>query len=280
MPSISADDDELDELVYDLVTSDDGQKEIAEELLSKSLEYDSVVQAEVIEVIHDATGYNKDTIRDWKGELQNARAFDLLGIEGITKVTRYAPEDPILYEFTVDTPNTDGLASFRLSSDDLLSPTKFEQKVLELTDTLVEFDDWNEVLNQWLREHDIATEKEEPLDIEHSVTEAVVDRIRAMEPVVDIDDFKQNPDTVMVRLGRNEAQISATVIDSATREVQGETNRQKIRAILDDLMVGGEARKVRVGDDHFRAWRFDLERLEDADVLDVEHLREDDEDDT
>jgi len=278
VPTISVDDDDLDELVYELVVGDGDAYEIGREIIELSLDYDSAIQAECIEAIAQNTDYIKSTIRDWKTDIEADRSRRLIEVQSISKIIPHSADEPVVFEFEVVGKGGEE-ATFRIQSDDLMSSAVFERKVLELTNTRVSFDDWQGLLNDWLNEHEIEERLEEPISKEHAVVESVINRMRGMDPTDDMDEFRRQQQHIFVDVEGREAQVPGSVVQAAAREVRGETVTRKIRAILDPLMIKGKSRKVRIGDDYFRAWRFDLDDLLDAGVVDISPLVDDDDDD-
>lgn len=247
------------------------EEEACRDLLEWVAEHGDVPdKTAAIDTIADKTDYNKSTAKEWYDEINTQQSLQNLTVHEIEKIKPYDPDDDVTYEFTVTAMGED--AVFRVDSSDLMSQTMMQTKILEVCDFKASFDDWDEVLNNWLQRANMNERKEEPLEAAHSVAGRVVESIGISEATRDKQTFKENKDAVYLHNDDSEVWARSEMIDEALATTNAEVTKQKLRPILDDIMVGRVEKVSEGGAGYTYAWRFDAGLLEEIGGLNMETL--------
>lgn len=225
-------------------------------------------QQEAIDLVSERTQYNKGTARNILEDEKSKKALDKFEIEKVTKIIPINEEDETVYNFHIS--YEDEEHQFKVESSELVTPTTFKQKILELTDQLLTIDSWNDTLNDWLDSSNVEVKEEEPLKDAHAVVEHIFNEFDVLQKTEDMGEFKQFPENfAYFEEEKDEILVSGRWIDSKVDSLNKDVSSRKIRELLDEFMPDGTAKKVRVDDDLFRAWRFKKGKLSHIGVVDT-----------
>lgn len=279
MASISADDPEIDQAVAELYASKpDGEKavkEAARNLLEVVAHHDAPTREETIELLKSETEYGKSTIRDWFAEVTAEVTQQKIEVVRVLKKFPADPSDDVIYEFDIICEGTQ--YDVAMPSDAIQTERVFQKKILERTDTLIEFENWRDTINEWLDQAEIIEVMQEPTTAEHAVVEGILENIATMTCYAtdqrmrelgtsyayydDAPDIDDRDDPVVW--------ISGTMIDDVSKRTTGDIDHTRTRAILGPYLAH-EYNSVRTFDGGFRAWAFDYESLRDEELVDAE----------
>lgn len=235
--------------------------------LSVYTEKNAAEQQEAVDYISERTQYTKKTARQLLEEQKTKKGLNNFQIEKIVKINPINKEDDSVYEFHISYENENH--SFKIDSSELVTPQEFKKKILELTDNLLTFDSWKDKLNEWMKSSNLEVKEEEPLKDAHAVVEHIFDQFEMLQPSKEMKEFKQFPESMaLLHEERSEILVSGKWIDSKVESMNKDVSNRKVRSLLDEYMPDGNAKKVRVDDDMFRAWRFKKDKLSKIGVLD------------
>lgn len=225
-------------------------------------------QQEAIDLISQRTDYNKKTAREILENQKSEKGLDNFEIEKIVKIEPINEEDDSVYEFHIE--YNEEYHSFRIESSELVTSQEFKKKILELTDNLLTFDSWKDRLNKWMDSSNLEVREEEPLKDAHAVVEHIFDQFEMLQPTEEMAEFKKYPEAMaFIDDVEKEILVSGRWIDNKVETMNKDVSNRKVRSLLDEFMPDGDAKKVRVDDDLFRAWRFNKEKLSKIGVLDT-----------
>lgn len=260
---------DYDDLVTDLalgrVDEQDGMNRILEAVADAT----PAERQEAIEAIANNTKYNKSTVEEQAAEIRNQAAMGDIDVVAVTKYIPYDPNEYVEYEFQVV---ADGNPTeFRVPSSDLRSPKEIEARLLEATDRVVSFEEWDETLDYWLSEAEVVEEMEEPITIDHDVAWDVLLSVNTRVPTNDWDEFKARGKDVYVDGERETLKVNSGFIKNTLADK--DVTMRKIRALIDPVMPDGEGSKVVTEDyNQFRYWTFSVEKLRNVDGLNIEGM--------
>lgn len=236
--------------------------------LSVYVDKNPAEQQEAVDYISQRTDYNKKTARKILEKEKSKTGLDNFDIEKIVKIEPINNEDDSVYEFHIS--YQEEKHSFKIESSELVSPQEFKKKILELTDNLLTFDSWKDRLNEWMTSSNLQVREEEPLKDAHAVVEHIFDQFEMLQPTEEMDEFKEFPESMaLIDQVEKEILVSGRWIDSKVEAMNKDVSNRKVRSLLDEFMPDGDAKKVRVDDDLFRAWRFNKEKLSKIGVLET-----------
>lgn len=223
-------------------------------------------QQDAVDLVAQRTSYNKSTARDILEEQKSKKSLKGFTIKQITKIVPINGDDETTYQFHIDYEGE--THKFKIESSELVNPTTFKQRILELTDQLITFDSWHEKLNDWMETTEVEVREEEPLKDVHAVVEHIFDEFEMLQFTSELSKFKSFPDSMAhIDDETDEVHVSGRWIDNRVDSLNKDVSKRKVRQLLDDFMPEGSAKKVRKDDDQFRAWRFNKTKLEKLDVI-------------
>jgi len=233
-------------------------------------------QQEAVDLLNQRTDYNKGTLRELLKEQKSQKSLRDFEVKEITKIVPINGDDETTFQFHID---YDGEThEFKVESSELVNPTTFKQRILELTDQLITFDSWHEKLNEWMESTDVQVREEEPLKDVHAVVEHIFEEFEMLQFTKELGKFKNFPDSMAhVADEEDEVHVSGRWIDNRVESLNKDVSKRKVRQLLDPFMPDGSAKKVRKDDDQFRAWRFKKTKLEKLDVITSREYEENDE---
>lgn len=279
MSSITADDPEIDEAVANLFTSkhdgDGAVREAARNLLEVVANHDTPTQEEAVELLTEETKYGKSTIRDWFAEVTAEVTQQRIEVERVLKKFPADTQDDVVFELDIV---CDGERyDVTMPSGELMSERAFQQKILERTNTLIEFENWRDTLNDWLDQAEIVTVTAEPTTAHHAVVEGILENIATMTCYADASRMRElgtsyayyDPDPDIDDRDEPVVWVSGTMVDDVGKRTTGDIDHTRTRAILAPYLAH-EYNSVRTFDGGFRAWAFDYDSLRSEELVDDE----------
>lgn len=276
MSTLSNGDDDMDEAVRkvcisshdDDINQHDASKELLRVVADKG---DAAQRQEAVEIVAQHTDYNKSTAKDWIDEVESAVTQGYIDVHEVVQIVPHDSNEPHEWEFHVTARGED--VAFRVDTTELMGPTAIQQKVFEATRVKVKFEDWDEILNEWLEQADVVERDAEPIELEHQVARDVIKNIGRATVTDDYDAFKRGEASVLLDDDEDEVLAHSKLINTAMSASNQDVKRRRLRSILDPCMAGN-AKSVRSDDGFVSAWRFDVEALDETDAVDIDKMRQ------
>lgn len=253
--------DEIDAAQNAVMTAvgEDEQDEAIQQLMEAVAGADKMTKQEAVNLVASKTYKTKKEAQELADEQEGERSRDLIDINHIEKIVPVGDSDEYRYRFHVTVGGEDGV--IELSSGNLMSSHQFKRQIFELTNTVVQFDEWEQTLNRWMSGVEIDEREEVPDSVEHALAEAVIDRIRAMEIVGDPKDFRMRPlHACRYDPESNRLLVAGKLIDDVKGDLKGEVSMRRAREILSPFLADN-SKVVRINDDNLRVWQFNADAL-------------------
>lgn len=256
-----SDESEIDAAQNAVMTavSEDEQDEAIQELMEAVAGADKMTKQEAVKLVADKTYKTKKEAQELADEQEGERSRDLIDIGQIEKIVPVGDSDEYRYRFHVTVGGERGVVE--LSSSNLMSSHQFKRQIFELTNTVVQFDEWEQTLNRWMSDAEITEREEVPDSTDHALAEAVIDRMRAMEIVTDPESFRMRP----LHACRHDPEenlllVAGKLIDDVKGDLNGEVSMRRAREILSPFLADN-SKVVRINDNNLRVWQFDADAL-------------------
>lgn len=242
-----------------LAEGEDEQDEAIQNLMEIVADEDEMTKQEAVNLVAAKTYKTKKEAEALLGEQAGKRSRELIDIDSIEKIRPVGDSEEYRYRFYVTVGGEPGVVE--LSSGNLMSPHQFKRQIFELTNTVVEFNEWEQTLNRWMADTEITEREEDPITTDHALAEAVIDRMRAMQIVTDSESFRMRP-LHACRYDPDEGLllVAGKLIDDVRGDLRGEVSMRRAREILRP-MLAADSKVVRVDDGHMRVWRFNAESV-------------------
>ena len=266
-----SDESEIDAAQNAVMTAvgEDEQDEAIQELMEAIAGADKMTKQEAVNLVAEKTYKTKKEAQELADEQEGERSRELIDINHIEKIVPVGDSDEYRYRFHVTVGGEVGVVE--LSSSNLMSSHQFKRQIFELTNTVVQFDEWEQTLNRWMSATEITEREEMPDSNEHQLAEDVFSRIRAMEIVTDSESFRMRPLHACRHIPEeNLLVVAGKLIDDVKSDLKGEVSMRRAREVLDPYLADN-SKVVSINDGYLRVWQLDADAIETQIGIELSH---------
>jgi hypothetical protein len=254
---------------------EDEQDAAIERLMEAVAGGDELTKQEAVNLVAAKTYKTKKEAQALREEQESERSRDLIEINHIEKIAPVGDGEEYRYRFHVSVGEEGGVVE--LSSGGLMTSHQFKRQIFELTNTVVQFNEWDQTLNQWMAGSEIIEREEDPISTDHALAEAVIDRMRAMEIVSDAESFRMRPLHACRYVPEgNLLLVAGKLIDDVKGDLKGEVSMRRASEILGPLLADN-TKTVRINDNHLRVWQFDADAIATSTDIELDRTKPEEE---